>query len=150
MIRLLLCCCIAPVFAALPVLGDDAIAYNIKNSEYNESEEVLASFMLINGDGTTPFAMQITFTNCSKLKDKYGNAIPITLKLRYKNIQEAWEMPPINLNSDCLNTINFSSTENKLQQKYEFELFGTWNKQNAERIAGTFEESATIKILPYP
>ncbi|MCL2259974.1 MAG: hypothetical protein FWC15_01310 [Fibromonadales bacterium] len=129
---------------------DNAVGYDIKNSEYGGQEEVLASFVFDGGDGITPFAMQVILDNCSKLKDQYSNAIPIVLKLRYKNIQGAWEMPSINLNSDCLNTIKFSSTENKLQQKYEFELIGSWNKQNANRIAGTFQESVTIKILPHP
>jgi len=150
MFRFLLCCCIVPVFATIPVLGNNAVGHDIKNSEYNGSEKVLASFTLINGDGIEPFVMQIAFANCSKLKDKYGNAIPLTvLKLRYKT-NDAWETQPISLTLDCLNTIEFSTTINNLQSKYDFELLGSWNKQNAGRIAGTFQESATIEILPYP
>jgi len=152
MFRFLLCCCIVSVFAALPVLGDNAQGYDIKNSEYNGQEEILASFKFTNGDGITPFVMQITFANCSKLKDeRFGNTISLTsFRLRYKNINEVWVTPPISLTLNCLNTIEFSTTRNNLQASYEFELLGSWNKQNAERIAGTFKESMSIEILPHP
>ena len=147
MLRLLLCCCV-PIFAALPVLVE-AEGHNIENLDYDGSEVLLSTFQLANGDGETPFAMQITFANGSKLKDKFNNEIHLTaLKLKYKNLSGTEQ--PITLQPSNLQTINFSSTIGNLQQKYEFELLGSWNKQNANRIGGTFHENIYIEILPQP
>jgi len=144
MLRLLFCCCF-PVFAALPVIGWEH-GNEISNSNA-DIEEILGYFSIIGDSEKTPFILQITFENCRELKDLYGNVLPLTsIRLRYKNDKNGFEIMNLRIparGQNCFNNIQFF---NDVQERYDMELWTSWDRQKAN--AGTFSGRASFKILP--
>jgi len=143
MLRLLFLC-IAPIFAALPVIGE---AHSVDVSGSNAAnEEILGSFSLVGDSLKTQFRLQITIENCNKLKDPHGNTLALTaLKLKYPKFPTSG-YETINLQSaNCIHNIEFY---NDVQEVYKIELWASWDKQRA--TAGTFKGRASFNVLPKP
>ncbi|MDR2579801.1 MAG: hypothetical protein LBC85_02255 [Fibromonadaceae bacterium] len=119
---------------------------DISNSNA-EPEELLGFFSIIGDSEKTPFILQITFENCRELKDLYGNTLPLTnLQLKYKNAQNSWVTMDLRIparGQNCFNNINFFID---VQERYDMELWASWDRQKA--AAGTFFGNASFKILP--
>jgi hypothetical protein len=148
MFRFFLFWCLVPVFAALPVVG---AAHGEQVSGSNASnEELMGYFSLIGDSLKTPFILQITLENCKELKSKHGQMLPLTaFKLKYINSQtSSWETINIKLGKGGKNCIHNIEFYNDVQEKYNMELWASWNRQKAS--AGTFKGRASIKVLPKP
>jgi len=140
---------LVPVFSALPVVGI-AEGRDIYNSEA-QPEEPLFFFSLVGDSEKTPFRLQITFENCSELRDNHGRALALTgLKLRYKSdLTLGYETMNLGLTergqNNCLREIEFYQD---VQERYDMEAWASWDR--TYNSAGNFSGRATFKILPKP
>jgi hypothetical protein len=140
--------CLVPAFAALPIVG--ATRSEQVSSANAGNEEPLGYFSLIGDSLKTPFILQITLQNCKELKGKYGKTLPLSaLKLKYINSKtRSWEIRDIKLNKRGKNCIHNIEFYDDVQERYNMELWASWNGQRAS--AGTFEGRASFNILPKP
>jgi len=140
--------CITAVYAALPVVREvQGIDVSVSKAA---DEEIVGRFSLVGDSLKTPFILQIISENCNELRDRYGNSLPFAaFKLKYVKTQtKSWETINLPLNGrgkNCLHNIEFY---NDVQEKYDMELWASWDRQRA--IAGSFKGNITFNILPKP
>jgi len=148
--RALLCSgfflCVTAVYAALPVVRE---AHSVPAST-KANEEILASFSLVGDSLKTPFVLQMVFENCNGLKDRYGNSLTFTaLKLKYvKTKTMSWEsidLPLTGSGKNCIQNVEFYED---VQEKYDMELWASWDIGKA--TAGNFQGVVSFNILPKP
>jgi hypothetical protein len=147
MFRFFLFWCLVPVFAALPVIGE---ARGERASGNVSNEELIGSFSLIGDSLKSPFILQIILENCKELKSKHKTVLPLNvLKLKYiKSQTKSWETIDIKLNKRGKNCIHNIEFYDDVQERYNMELWASWNRQRAS--AGTFDGRASFKVLPKP
>jgi len=148
MFKVFFCCCLAPVFAALPVVSA-VYGEQISNSKAS-NEELVGHFSLLGDSLKTPFILQLIFENCGGLKDRRGNALPFTaLKLKYVKEQtrgfETIDLQSVKRGKNCIQNIEFYED---VQEKYNMELWASWNTRNA--TAGAFKGRVSFNVLPKP
>lgn len=140
----LLFLCIAPTFAALPVVRE---AHSVPVSDSKAAnEEILGYFSLVGDSLKTPFKLQIAFENCNGLKDFHGNTLAFTsLKLKYVKAKTmSWETITLH-GKNCTHNIEFY---NDVQEIYNIELWASWDRQRA--TAGNFKGRVSFNVLPKP
>jgi len=142
-------CCLAPAFAALPVISE-VYSEHITKHPRTYNEELIGRFSLTGDSLKTPFILQFTFEDCSEFKDRRGNVLPFNaLKLKYvKTKTNGWETIDLQLakrGKNCIQNIEFYED---VQEKYNMELWASWDARKA--IAGTFKGRISFDVLPKP
>jgi len=140
-------CCLAPAFAALPVVSE---AYSEHISPKTSNEELIGSFSLKGDSLKTPFILQFIFENCGEFKDRRGNALPFAaLKLKYVKAQtSSWETIKLQTTKRGKNCIQNLEFYEDVQEKYNMELWASWDVRRA--VAGTFKGRISFYVLPKP
>jgi len=140
--------CITTIYAALPVVRE---VHSVAVSDSKAAnEEIVGTFSLVGDSLKTPFILQLVFENCNELKDRHNNSLNFTsYKLKYiKNQTMSWEtinVPLTERGKNCIYNIEFY---NDVQEKYDIELWASWDRKRA--TSGTFNGRVSFNILPKP